>query len=121
MSTDAASRLENLLGVHAPNADKVRHILDDAAGLARSVGANATSMHEHAANPAAQITASADELDADLLIVSGTSRVVGGELFLGHTIPAILDRATGTVVVALTPEPRSAGDETDPATEAVAP
>ena len=121
VSTDATSRLENLLGVHAPHADQARHILDDAAGLARSVGANATSIHEHAANPAAQIMASADELDTDLLIVSGTSRVIGGELFLGHTIPAILDRATGTVVVALTPEPRSAEDDSDAAAEAVAP
>ena len=121
VSTDAGSRLDNLLGVHAPQADKARHILDDAASLARAVGANSTSIVEHANNPASRIMASADELDTDLIIVSGTSRVIGGELFLGHTIQAILDRATGTVVVALTPEPRSAPEETDPAAEVAAP
>ena len=49
--------------------------------------------------------------------MSGTSRVIGGELYLGHTIQAVLDRATGTLVVALTPEPRSAAEESDPAAE----
>lgn len=119
VSTDATSRLENILGVHAPQADRARHILDDAASLAARVGANSTSIHEHATNPGKQIMASAAELDTDLIVISGTSRVIGGELFLGQTIQTILDRAAGTVVVALAPEPRSAATEVSAAPAAV--
>ena len=107
VSTSDTSRLENILGVHAPQADRARHILDDAAGLAATVGANSTSIHEHATNPGAQILASAAELDTELIVISGTSRVIGNELLVGQTIQTVLDRATGTVVVALTPEPRT--------------
>ncbi len=120
VSTDSTGPLENILGVHAPQTDRARHILDDAASLATRVGAHSTTIHAHASNPAAQIMASADELDTDLIVISGTSRVVGGELYLGHTIQTILDSATGSVVVALTPEPRSAA-EVGPATEVVTP
>lgn len=116
VSTDSSTRLETLLGDHAAHTDQAKRILDDAAELAMTAGANATAVVEHASNPADQILATARELDCELIIVSGTSRVAGGELSLGQTVRQVLDNATATTVLALTPEPR--GEAAAPATDA---
>ena len=84
--------------------DPARHIVDDAATLAAAVGANATTVVEHAANPAEEILAAAQEFGVDLIVISGTSRIVGDALFVGHTIQHVLRHAETTLVVALTPD-----------------
>ena len=80
------------------------NILHEAAALATTAGANFSAIVEHADNPAGQITASADELDVDVVVVSGRSRTNAGRLSLGQTIPAILRSIDCTVIAVLVPE-----------------
>ncbi len=107
VSTDPSTRLESLLGDHGPHTQRARHVLNDAARLATVAGANITAIVEHDTNPARQILESAQELDVDLIAMSGTSRVNSGELLVGQTIEYILDNAEMSVVVALDPVPDS--------------
>lgn len=105
VSTDPSTRLEGLLGDHGPHTPRARYVLNDAARLATVAGASVTAIVEHDTNPARQIVDSARELDVDLIVVSGTSRVNGGELFVGQVIEHILNNAEMSVVVTLDPVP----------------
>lgn len=97
--------LENFLGDHAPHSPDVRRILAKAAQFASSIGANHTTVAEPAPNAGAHIDHLAKELDADLIVLAGTSRSGTEDLFLGHTIHHVLENSTVTVVVAITPDP----------------
>ncbi|NNC80360.1 MAG: universal stress protein [Acidimicrobiales bacterium] len=105
VSTDPANRIEALLADGGPHTDDARRILDASSRIATTVGAHATSIVEHADNPATAIVEAQRELDADLLVISGTSRLHDGELFLGHTIPQVISGSPNTtVVLAVTPQ-----------------
>ncbi len=112
------TRFETLLNDHAAHTDQARNILGETASIATTAGANFSTVVEHADNPGRQIVESAKELDTDLIVISGTSRLNAGTLFLGHTIRHVLDNTDSTLVAALVPEPRASGDEPD--TEAAA-
>ena len=102
--TNQASRLEAVLGSSAPALDTARHILDDAATFADTIGANHVSLIEHATTPGEAIVETAVELDADLVVLSGTTRTTGDAPFLGHTLQHVLDHADATIIVASTPD-----------------
>ncbi|MEQ8840440.1 MAG: cation:proton antiporter [Acidimicrobiales bacterium] len=108
VSSDPAGRLETILGGRGVHSNRARNILNDASGLAATAGANATTIVEQASVPGEQILASAEELDTDLIVISGTTRINANELFLGPTVQYVIDNATSSLIVALTPEERPA-------------
>jgi Kef-type K+ transport system membrane component KefB len=111
VSADPATRFDTILGEYPRPGSSGRAILNDAAALASTAGANFSSLLEHNTNPAEQILSTADDVAADLVVISGTSRTNDGALFLGHTIGHILDNGNATLIVALIPEgDRSADD-----------
>ena len=108
VAPSSTTRLETILSDHAPHTDPARSILNEAAALATTAGANFTALVEHAREPAHQILHTTTELGADLLIISGTSRTHHGKLFLGHTLDHVLSHATNsTLITALIPEART--------------
>lgn len=102
--TGQASRLEAVLGGSAPALDTARHILDDAATYADTIGANHVSLVQHAATPGEAIVETVVELNADLVVLSGTTRTTGDAPFLGHTLQHVLDHSDATIIVASTPD-----------------
>ncbi len=86
-----------------------RHVLDDAARLATTVGANHSTLLEHADNTSDQILASIAELTVDLVVISGTLRTSNETPFLGHTIERVLDRIDTTVLLAVMPDGTNGG------------
>lgn len=102
--TNQASKLEAVLGASAPALDTARHILDEAASFADTIGANHVSLVEHATTPGEAIVETVVELDADLVVLSGTTRTTGDAPFLGHTLQYVLDNSDATIIVASTPE-----------------
>ena len=79
-------------------------MLHDAAAYAATAGASFSSIVEHAEHAGATIVATADDLDADLTIISGTSRAIQGDLFVGHTIRHVVDKTEGTLIAAFVPD-----------------
>ncbi len=109
VAPEPSTPLELFLSDRAPHTAATRGILDEAAALATTAGASFTPLVEHGDRPAERIVQTADELDADLIVVSGTSRTQTDELFLGHTLDHVMSQATDvTLVVALMPESRHA-------------
>lgn len=106
VSTGPTRLGDTLLGDdHAPRPAAVRHILNAAAQRAALIGANHTTVLEHADNAGSQIVATADELGVDLIVLSGSGRsTASGAPYLGHTIGHVLDHSAATIVVAITPE-----------------
>ncbi len=87
-------------------------ILDSADDLAARIGAETTSFVEHHPDAAIQILRSADDLEADLLVVSGIARQHGGELHLGHTLPRVIRSSTDRTLVAVMLPPEHRNDAT---------
>ncbi|MEM9204308.1 MAG: cation:proton antiporter [Actinomycetota bacterium] len=105
VTPDPATRFENFLGEkRAPQRSRHRAILDEAATVADVSGARASSILAHDASPARGILATAVELGADLIVMSGTSRDNDGVLAVSATIQHVLDEAQTTLVVVLAPE-----------------
>jgi nucleotide-binding universal stress UspA family protein len=102
--TDAKHRIGGLLADHAPQPSAVRHIINAAADFATKAGANQTTLVEPGENAGERIVETARDIGADIVILAGTSRTGGGDLFLGHTIHQVLEEIDTTVVVAITPE-----------------
>ncbi len=111
VSTDSAPRRDGLLGDFAGG--PLRSILGAAAQRATAVGANQTTLVEHAENAGAQIIATSRELGVDLVVLSGNARSVGGAPFLGHTIRHVLDHTDATVILAVTPSAARAPQQPD--------
>ncbi len=105
VTSSPVNMVESMLADHSPHDREARNILNDAAAMAAAAGANHASIVEHADSPAAQIVASADELGAELVVISGRSRSNSGDLSLGHTVPRVLAELDCTVVAVLVPEP----------------
>ncbi len=103
MHVDGVSR-SGPLPSSLPDRPALRHLIDGAALLATKLGANHTTVLEHGDSVSSAITRVANELAADLIILSGTSRAGGDDLFLGHTIHNVLEDAEATVIIATTPE-----------------
>jgi Kef-type K+ transport system membrane component KefB/nucleotide-binding universal stress UspA family protein len=119
--TNPASRLEAVLGASTPALETARHILDEAAMFADTIGANHISHIEHAQHPGDAIVDAVVELGADLVVLSGTTRTTGDAPFLGHTLQHVLDRSDATIIVASTPDTSSAaGTPGQPAQDATA-
>ena len=76
----------------------------NAAAYAATAGASFSSIVEHAEHAGATIVATADDLDADVTIISGTSRAVQGDLFVGHTIRHVVDHTEDTLIAAFVPD-----------------
>ncbi len=93
-------------------------LLASADDLASRIGAETTSFVEHHSDAATQIIESADDLEVDLLVVSGTARQHGGELDLGHTLPRVIrDSTDRTLVAILLPPAHSTPDDHTPSTD----
>lgn len=105
VAADPDGVLGSLLADHAPRSSAVRHIVNDAADFATALGANQTTLVQSGGSAGRRIVEAASDVGADLVIVSGTSRRGGGDLFLGHTIHTVLDHIEATVIVAISPEP----------------
>ncbi|NNE73696.1 MAG: universal stress protein [Acidimicrobiales bacterium] len=111
IATGASPLVSGLLRDHAPRQSAVRHIVNAASDFATRLGANHTTIVESGENAGDSIVRTAGDVGADIVILSGTSRTGGGDLFLGHTIHHVLDRIDATVVVAITPGPERDGTE----------
>jgi len=70
------------------------------------LGANQITIVEAGDNAGEHIVNTCRDINADIVILSGTSRTGGGDVFLGHTIHHVLENIDATVVVAITPGPR---------------
>lgn len=85
----------------APGGHRVaRAVIDDAARFATIVGANHAGVVEHGADKGRRILAAAEELDADLVVLSGTVRAADDGPFLGDTVQQILDECDETLILA---------------------
>ena len=82
----------------------VRHLVNDASQFASRLGANHTTSVQTGVNAGDHIVEAARELDVDLVVVSGTSRSGGGNLFVGHTIHTIFEDIDCTVILATNPD-----------------
>lgn len=118
--TNQASKLEAVLGASAPALETARHILDDAASFADTIGANHLSLIEHATAPGEAIVDTVVELGADLVVLSGTTRTTGDAPFLGHTLQHVLDNSDATIIVASTPDGSTATSTNQVAAEGIA-
>lgn len=105
VSTEPATAIDVLFPDHTPTGGVARRVLHDAASYAATAGASFSSIVEHAEHAGATVVSTARELDADLTVISGTSRAVQGNLFVGHTIKHVVDHTTGTLVAAFVPDP----------------
>ncbi|MCP4087770.1 MAG: cation:proton antiporter [Actinomycetia bacterium] len=79
-------------------------LLGQAVALADELGVRARTMIRSAPAAADEIIRTADELEADLVVVGATLRKLDGRPFLGHRVEEILERANPTVVVAIVPQ-----------------
>lgn len=113
VSPDPATPMESYVGERGPLRTRHRAILDEAASVADTVGARASSILAHNPNPARGILDASAELDADLILLSGTSRDNDGVLALSATIQQVLAEAETTTIVVLVPEPQPAAADTD--------
>lgn len=109
VTTDETKTLDLLLGDHSPQTATVRHILDDAADFAIAAGATQTTLIEHAGQAGVRIVETAEEVGADIIVLSGTSRPAGGSSFVGHTIQHVLNGSESMLVLAVTPETQAGG------------
>jgi Kef-type K+ transport system membrane component KefB/nucleotide-binding universal stress UspA family protein len=103
VATGNSTRINELLADHAPRPSAVRHIVNRAGDFAARLGANQITIVEAGDNAGEHIVKTGRELNADIVILSGTSRTGGGDLFLGHTIHHVLENIDTTVVIAITP------------------
>ena len=120
VSTEPATAIDVLFPDHTPTGGVARRVLHDAAAYAATAGASFTSIVEHAEHAGATVVSTARELDADLTVISGTSRAVQGNLFVGHTIKHVVDHTTGTLIAAFVPDPDTADQGGDLVTSAAA-
>ena len=104
VAPEAATPMESYVGERGPNRARHRAILDEAAAVADTVGARASSILAHNPSPAQGILEASAELDADLILLSGSSRDNDGVLALSATIQQVLAEASTTTVVVLVPE-----------------
>ncbi|MEM1335378.1 MAG: cation:proton antiporter, partial [Actinomycetota bacterium] len=74
VSPNPATRMENYIGDRGPERARHRAILDEAASVADVSGARASSILAHDPSPAGGTLATAGELGADLILLSGRSR-----------------------------------------------
>ena len=112
VSPDPAGRLSG----RGQERSRQRAILDEAASVAGVGGARASSVLTHGDSPAEGILNTAEEVDADLIIMSGSSRANDGVAALSATIERVLDETETTLVVVLVPEESGAagsGDDHD--------
>lgn len=107
VSTEPATTIDLLFPDHTPASGVARRVLHDAAAYAATAGASFSSIVEHGEHAGATVVATATELDADLTVISGTSRAVQGNLFVGHTIKHVVDNTTGTLIAAFVPGDRA--------------
>ncbi|HSL57471.1 MAG TPA: cation:proton antiporter [Acidimicrobiales bacterium] len=74
-------------------------LLVQAQAHAEGLGARVRTAERRAENPADEILALVDDEEADLIVVGASVRRLDDRPFLGHTVEAILEHATATVVV----------------------
>ncbi|MGH7697683.1 MAG: cation:proton antiporter [Candidatus Dormibacteria bacterium] len=98
------------------SATNVGHgVLDGARELARELGVNTETVVRHGLAAGPEIVAAAEAVDADLIVLGTTARLVSGQPFLGHTVEHVLAKAAATVVVVVRPDPtRSAPTRSAP-------
>ncbi len=97
--------LDAIFGEGSPQSRPAQQVVDADARRATTAGATVAPLVAHADNPAATIAETVRELGADLLVLSATSRLHDGELFLGHTVPAVIAEVDdATIVLAVVPQ-----------------
>jgi len=103
VATGSMLPMNEILADHSPRPSAVRQIVNGAAAFATRLGARHTTIVEAGDNAGDRIVETAEELRADIVILAGSSRSGGEDLFLGHTIHHVLDNVDVTIVVAVTP------------------
>ncbi|MGH9128725.1 MAG: cation:proton antiporter [Acidimicrobiales bacterium] len=98
------------------SATNVGHgVLDGARELARELGVTTETLVRHGLAAGPEIVSAAEHVDADLVVLGTTARLVSGQPFLGHTVEHVLAKAAATVVVVVRPDPiRSAPTRSAP-------
>ncbi len=81
----------------------IRTAVNAAESFATKLGATHTTIVQADENVAARIVSTAKDVGSDIVILAGTSRNGGEDLFLGHTIHHALENLDQTVVIAVTP------------------
>jgi nucleotide-binding universal stress UspA family protein len=84
-------------------ADLAQGVLAEAGELARRLGVRPRPVARSGRSRAAEIAALADELDADLVVLSAELQPVAGEPFLGTLVEDVITRVEASVAVVATP------------------
>jgi Kef-type K+ transport system membrane component KefB/nucleotide-binding universal stress UspA family protein len=104
-----AEPVNRLDGEQARSATGVGHgVLDGAREMARELGVEPETLVRHGLAAGPEIVAAAQAVEADLLVLGTTARLVGGQPFLGHTVEHVLANSVATVVVVVRPDPTRA-------------
>lgn len=82
-------------------------VLREAEVLARELGVSPDLLVRHGSAAGTEIVEAAREVDADLVVLGATVRLVEGRPFLGHTVEQVLAQSPTTVVVVVLPDPAS--------------
>ncbi len=80
-------------------------VLREAESLARELGVEPQVLVRHGQSAGPEIVAAAREVEADLVVMGATARLVEGRPFLGHTVEHVLAHTDATVVVVVLPDP----------------
>lgn len=83
--------------------------------MARELGVEPETVVRHGLAAGPEIVAAAEAVEADLLVLGTTARLVGGQPFLGHTVEHVLAKSVATVVVVVRPDPTRANGARPPA------
>ena len=105
----SAGHLASVPGIGVKTARRITESRDNVdieaeLDLADELGVRTRTLIRSAPAAADEIIRTADELEADLLVVGATLRKLDGRPFLGHRVEEMLERATPTVVVAIVPQ-----------------
>lgn len=80
-------------------------VLQGALSLARELGVEPETLVRHAMAAGPEIVAVAESLEADLVVLGTTARLIANRPFLGHTVEHVLAKSAATVVVVVRPDP----------------
>lgn len=83
-------------------------VLEGAKILARDLGVEPETLVRHAMAAGPEIVAAAEFLEADLVVLGTTARLIADRPFLGHTVEHVLAKSAATVVVVVRPDPTRA-------------
>lgn len=85
-------------------------VLESAKALAKELGVAPETLVRHGMAAGPEVVGAADAVEADLVVLGTTARLVADQPFLGHTVEHVLANSAATVVVVVLPDPSRAGN-----------